>query len=85
MKKLIYYTIASYAVIWAAQLAGLNTMVAYAASFMVPPVLLVAWIVFRSRGIEQRTRKEYWSRRERYDPTPPELPADVKGHLRRGR
>ena len=63
MKKIAFYGIAGSVIGFVGQLAGWDLMVTMMASLVVPPAMIVGWIVFRARSIEARTREDYWLHR----------------------
>jgi hypothetical protein len=65
MRNLIFYTIAGSAIGLAAQAAGLDLPMVIGLSLLVPPALIIAWIVLKSRGIARRTRNDYWQGKAR--------------------
>ena len=61
MKRTIYYIVCSYAVTFTVGYFGGGGMAGFVASLIVPPIILLAYLIWRARGISKRVEHEHWT------------------------
>ena len=61
MKRMIYYAVAGWIATLIVQFLGGNWGLGLMASIMVPPILIIAYILYRSKSTNDRTYHEHWS------------------------
>ncbi len=61
MKRMIYYAIAGWIATLIVQAIGGNWGLGFVASMIVPPILIIAYILYRSKGTNDRTYHEHWT------------------------